>query len=428
MIKVKSNDYFQFPILLNMKKYVLNEDSKNNENLDETNNTSKVSNNENNNNNNNNKMDIDKENTENKENSLEIKKNSPEKNPHENSPENKENSTEKNIPNNDEYEYILTGIVVHFGTSESGHYYDYICNAKNNIWYEFNDKNIKQVNLNEVKEESFGSHDLYDDSKNDNNTSAYILFYTNKNFWEIHQKNYENLNKFHFESEIAFPPYNKFSNINKKLLNIINFDMFKYWSIKLITQNFYQKFIYNFIKLNLQKEIFNLEQILNNLLIIEQKKNINNDEEEKEIENLKLIKIEKKNNNNNEKITILFKFLLRYVFNIIFRLKNKNFLSNFLNLFKIFINFDSKFALFFIEEFSLNDTINEFLIFCPNKNLTSISVDLIIYSLFKIKNDNNNNNNFILKFLNNILYQINALIFDYDCQILFELILKIILI
>ena len=109
-------------------------------------------------------------------------------------------------------------------------------------------------------------------------------------------------------------------------------------------------------------------------------------------------------------------------------MKNKNFLSNFLNLIKIFINFDTKFALFFIEEFSLNDTINEFLIFCPNKNLTSISVDLIIYSLFKIKNDNNNNNNFILKFLNNILYNINALIFDYDCQILFELILKIILI
>jgi hypothetical protein len=246
MIKVKSNDYFKFPISLNMKKYVLKEENqtKNNENLDETN--SKVSNN----NENNNKMDIENNKNNQLENSPEIKENSPEKNPDE------------------EFEYILTGIVVHFGTSESGHYYDYICNPKNNIWYEFNDKNIKSVNIKEVKAESFGSSDLYDDSKNDNNTSAYILFYTKKNFWEIHQKNYENLNKFSFESEIAFPPYNKFSNINKKLLDIINFDMFKYWSIKLITENFYQNFIYNFIKINLQKEIFNLEQILNNLLII----------------------------------------------------------------------------------------------------------------------------------------------------------------
>ena len=323
--------------------------------------------------------------------------------------------------------------MVHFGTSESGHYYDYICNPKNDIWYEFNDKNIKPVSLKEVLAESYGSTDIYDDSKNDNNTSAYILFYTQKSFWEIHQKNYENLNKFNFESEIAFPPYNKFSNINNKLLEIINFDMFKYWSIKLISENNYQNFIFLFVKVNLSKEINNLEKILNTLMNIEQENNNNNnsnnnDEEEKEIENLKLIKIKNKNNNNNNKITILFKFLLRYLFNIIYRLKDKKNFNNFINLFKVFINYDTQYAIYFIEEFSLIDTINEYLIFCPSKTLTSFTVDLIIYALFKIENDNDNNNKiFIFKFLNSILNAIDALVLGYDCQILFELVLKMIL-
>jgi hypothetical protein len=201
--------------------------------------------------------------------------------------------------------------------------------------------------------------------------------------------------------------------------------MFKYWSIKLISENNYQNFIFLFVKENLSKEINNLDKILNTLITIEQENN--NDEEENEIENLKLIKIKKKNNNNNNKITILFKFFLRYFFNIIYRLKDKKNFLNFINLFKVFINYDTNFAIYFVEEFCLIDTINEFLIFCASKTTIAFTIDLIIYAIFKIQNDNNNKD-FVFKFLNSILNAIDALIFDYDCQILFELVLKIVLI
>ena len=54
---------------------------------------------------------------------------------------------------------------------------------------------------------------------------------------------------------------------------------------------------------------------------------------------------------------------------------------------------------------------------------------MIIYALIKIQNDNDNYNNiFIIKFLNNILNEIDALVLDYDCQNLFELVLKMVFI
>ena len=41
------------------------------------------------------------------------------------------------------YTYGLRGFIVHTGTSDYGHYYSII--KRNDRWFEFNDKDVKQV-------------------------------------------------------------------------------------------------------------------------------------------------------------------------------------------------------------------------------------------------------------------------------------------
>lgn len=86
------------------------------------------------------------------------------------------------------YDYVLVGVLVHSGTAEAGHYYSFIKDRddSNQNWYEFNDNAVKPFDLNNLKSECFGGEvDNADSYKNlglyewDYNKSrnAYILFY-----------------------------------------------------------------------------------------------------------------------------------------------------------------------------------------------------------------------------------------------------------
>jgi len=56
------------------------------------------------------------------------------------------------------FEYKLVGILVHSGNSESGHYYSYIQNTENpsGKWYEFNDTYITEFSPKDINAECFG--------------------------------------------------------------------------------------------------------------------------------------------------------------------------------------------------------------------------------------------------------------------------------
>ena len=45
--------------------------------------------------------------------------------------------------------YNLTGICNHIGGTHGGHYYSY-CKNKNNKWYEFNDENVSEINIDNI--------------------------------------------------------------------------------------------------------------------------------------------------------------------------------------------------------------------------------------------------------------------------------------
>lgn len=88
------------------------------------------------------------------------------------------------------FEYELVGVLVHAGTAEAGHYYSYIKDreALNERWYEFNDTHVTPFNIANLRNECFGGEyendegimhfGDWDGSKSKN---AYLLFYEKTN-------------------------------------------------------------------------------------------------------------------------------------------------------------------------------------------------------------------------------------------------------
>ena len=301
--------------------------------------------------------------------------------------------------------YELTGITIHFGFSDYGHYYDLI-KASDGKWYKFNDDYVTEFNEKDIPHEAFGEKDNEEDfikdieEKDNGQNNAYILIYKKVNFDE---DTIDNISK-NYICDLASPPYYKFGNINDKIKSIINVKMFKFWTIQSIVSPAYQNFIINLLKYDLAK-------------------NTKNKQEEK----------------NNE----IFEFGLIYFFNVelraIFKPKEKTYLSDFVDLIILYIQRDIKKAKFILEEFSNEDVIQEYLISCPTKSGIQ-STEKIIYSSFKKILDyislNQNSNkisadvheyySFVFKFINTyvlfIAYNIKSNPIEHVNNIFYQLI------
>jgi uncharacterized UBP type Zn finger protein len=84
------------------------------------------------------------------------------------------------------YAYTLKGVVIHLGTTDSGHYYS-IVKGRENKWYEFNDSFVSFFNLDQLGDDCFGGnktvqeynavHRAYFTKETANNKNAYMLVY-----------------------------------------------------------------------------------------------------------------------------------------------------------------------------------------------------------------------------------------------------------
>ncbi|KRX03838.1 hypothetical protein PPERSA_04633 [Pseudocohnilembus persalinus] len=78
------------------------------------------------------------------------------------------------------YQFNLSGIVIHQGNSESGHYYSLI--KENQQWFELNDKIVRNFDESEIPNVCFGGQEKISDNEFDKgmvqkNRNAYLLFY-----------------------------------------------------------------------------------------------------------------------------------------------------------------------------------------------------------------------------------------------------------
>jgi len=305
--------------------------------------------------------------------------------------------------------YELTGITIHFGFSDYGHYYDLI-KSPDGKWYKFNDNCVYEFDEKDIPHEAFGEKECEDDfikdieDKDSGQNTAYILIYKKHNF---DVDSIENISK-NYLCNLASPPYDKFSNINKDIKTIINIQMFKFWTIQSIVSPGYQNFVINLLKIDLVQNISIKSKRFHSQLF-----NILESDGYK-IQN----KIENKTDHK------IFEFGLKYFFNVVLRIaikpKDREYLPTFIEIIKVYIENDVNKAKFILEEFSNTEIINEYLVYCPIKSSTMATDEIINFSFKKLyedavlsKNKNDDDIDFILKFINTyvlfISYNINTL-------------------
>ena len=120
---------------------------------------------------------------------------------------------EKQNLNDNNMDYILTGILVHGGSNlQSGHYYSYIMDQETGNWYQFNDNTISDYNIKtDLEKECFGN--VGENTINQYGRTAYLLFYTKKSLF----KNKTLLENININKTVLDDVYNenvKFLNMN----------------------------------------------------------------------------------------------------------------------------------------------------------------------------------------------------------------------
>ena len=323
----------------------------------------------------------------------------------------KEGHKEKNT------EYELTGITIHYGVSDFGHYYDLI-KGPDNKWYKFNDISVSEFKEENIPKEAFGEKELgeEDSSKENENkkNNAYILIYKKKDFEKeiINKKNIYDL---------ALPPYNKYSNINEELKKEINCKLYKTWTVKNIFSHGYQKFILNLIKIDLVKIIdSNVEKSYPEIIRCLKK-------DEYFVENNKNT-IYKTPDGNNDQI---FEFYLRYYFGVILRTIRRAQINFNLcrEIVKIYVENNIQWSKYILEEFSNDDALDEYLLFCPIKESSKDCLEIIVVAFNNIYKKSASNNNvydsFIFEYIDTLIIYITDRIREFDLEYINDLLMYI---
>ena len=309
-----------------------------------------------------------------------------------------ENHTETNT------EYELTGITIHYGVADFGHYYDLI-KGPDGKWYKFNDISVSEFKEEDIPREAYGEKEIFEEDsskeKESGKNNAYILFYRKTDFDQSH------IDK-KMKNELALPPYSKYSNINDDLKKEINFKLYKSWTMKNIASPVYQNFVISLIKFDIAK-IKEPKAEKNFIILLHKLK------EEKYIkENISIninIKEKDKEKYHNQK---LFEFALRYYFCVYLRIAKRYRDDKRDELFKQMILYylltDIRRAKYFLEEFSNNEVIDEYLIYCQNPESIKACLSLIIDSYKYVYSEtlSNVNDSFAKDFLDTYIIYIDT--------------------
>ena len=190
--------------------------------------------------------------------------------------------------------YVLTGILIHSGSSlQSGHYYSLIIDQESGKWYQFNDNNIAEFNIErDLEKECFGIKGKIEGEQY--GRTAYLLFYTKKSL---------------FRNENIL----KNIKINQNIIDKVHKENNKYLEIKTYSNNLYQEFLMKLTsnafkhlkETNLEKEYSISKKYRKKIKIFEEiKKGQQSEQESEKYENINKIENEKEEKKQEGKIII----------------------------------------------------------------------------------------------------------------------------
>jgi len=83
------------------------------------------------------------------------------------------------------YRYVLTGIVAHVGAIDRGHYYSFIKDRETGQWREFNDRTVLPFSPEQIPRECFGG---YEEIVNPNNSTTTIKYRENNAYLLVYER------------------------------------------------------------------------------------------------------------------------------------------------------------------------------------------------------------------------------------------------
>ena len=235
--------------------------------------------------------------------------------------ERREKEMSSSIYPEDYYKYKLRGIVIHIGTAESGHYYSYIYDPSSELWYDFNDTWIRELDPEEIPKECFGGEEKWSwgggmPGIREKFGNAYLLLYERKGIYKGREPEDENLESWDLKVKEAEAVEH---------LSYVKEQNQRYWRSRLIFSEEYAKFVTGITTLNKPP----------------------------------------------------FKFLAEFLLTILIRSKEKK-----LELAEIYKSVvsgleNTDFALWLSELFSVEEVIKELMLYCPVHEIRSLLVGLI---------------------------------------------------
>lgn len=302
--------------------------------------------------------------------------------------------TSKKLHPKEYYEYKLTGVVIHIGTSEVGHYYSLIMDREypnvpeGQRWYEFNDTEVSKYNLQELSNDAFGSKEKFAFLRQYSKLSnAYLLFYERESSYEPPEGDEE-------EGDKAVTKFAAGETVIPKEINKeIQEENMKYWHNKYVFQKNYFEFVFNLGMVwnpeSIVAEEFPMRNLDLHLLKLKpeetralQKPEIDhsilNIEQEKPLSTMVSAEV------INETSLLMAKYVLTVFLTTLIHCENKGMVPNFVEISKAYLNKHPELSRWLLKQFSNAEILKEFLIDIPIKDMTKFVVGLLYCAMLRL--------------------------------------------
>jgi ubiquitin C-terminal hydrolase len=146
------------------------------------------------------------------------------------------------------YVFELCGVIVHAGTSDSGHYFAYLKDAStfaestpNNGWMEYNDAETYSFDVSQLASECFGganiSHDFNLNTKSmnkfemENPKNAYMLVYQRQGFKAVEEFHFLNtISNSHKDNDLIYKQITKENSVHRLCIRTLNPHHFRFYT------------------------------------------------------------------------------------------------------------------------------------------------------------------------------------------------------
>ena len=301
------------------------------------------------------------------------------------------------------YDYKLTGIVIHMGTAEGGHYYSLIMDReKTNLpekerWFEFNDSKVESYDPDEIKNDAFGGEERFTTFEGNGSKlvekirNAYILVYERITPYDIPEEDEEG-DKSKEKLEIKKVGMKGDAKIPEEIYKAIQAENVKYWYNRymfhddyfvfaknlLLTWNSAENILRTYPSKNCDYHLFEITE-----------ENKKRHQFQTDIQN-KMIGVDSESalQSNAKKLELydimVFRYAATLLLTTVFRVKSRKMIADFIDITKAYINKHQTAGYWFICQFTNSQVIQEFLLECPEPDLCRFTVGLIYCAMLKV--------------------------------------------